>query len=110
MRLMSQGVRALAFLCYGGSFLARPFMSVREIFDWDILVDDYGVNLRFDALVEDVVVVSAATRWDPEQWGAARCKGSLLLEEDELPPSPDAPDDELRAIAEGVEVWDPIDA
>ena len=85
-------------------------MSVREIIDWDVSVDDYGVNLHFDAIVEDVILVAAATRWDPEQWGSARCKGSLLLVEDELPPSPDAEEGELRAIAEGVEIWEPIDA
>jgi len=69
-----------------------------------VLVDDIGAYVTFVARISDVVMVSPATRWDPEEWGSADCMGTIYLEDDQHPET----DEEFRALAENVDEWTPM--
>lgn len=64
-----------------------------------------GRVVYFEATIEDIVQVSCATRWDPAEFGSARCTGELLLEDDEKTPESF---DDFKALAELVETWNPV--
>ena len=79
--------------------------NILEITGYDVYVSDAGVHCEFRAIVEDSVVVAPATRWEPEQWGAAECVGSVLLADDELPPGEDNELEQLT-LADSVDNWE----
>lgn len=64
-----------------------------------------GRVLYFEAIIADVVQIAPATRYDPAQFGAATCKGDLLLDDNEK--APETLDD-FMCYAEQVPTWQPI--
>ena len=71
----------------------------------EIVTGPFGVSVQFQAVVDDVVQVSCATRFDPPQYGSAICSGSLLLADDDPLPMTDA---EFTELAQLVHDWQPI--
>jgi len=58
------------------------------------------------AVVEDAVLVYAATNTDPEEYGPALCESSFSLEENELLPKDD---DHLIEYLEGLDLdWEVV--
>ena len=64
-----------------------------------------GRVIYFEATIAEIVQISAATRWDPPEFGSAACRGDILLDDDE--PTPENLG-EFMAYAEQVETWQPI--
>jgi hypothetical protein len=79
--------------------------GVLEIQDYWITVSDQCTTCNFKALVEDAVQVLAATRYEPAEFGAATCVGSVDLGDDELPPGEDNEEAQL-ALADSVDNWE----
>lgn len=63
-----------------------------------------GWSVDFQAVVDDVVQVSAATRYDPAQYGSAVCDGSVFLGDEPLPTT----HQEFVELAERVDNWLPL--
>ena len=79
--------------------------AVLEIEDYWVTVSDKAVTLNFKALVEDAVQVAPGTRYEPAEFGAAYCIGSVDLGSDECPPSEDNEADQLL-MADLVQNWE----
>ena len=79
--------------------------AVLEIEDYWVTVTDQGTTCNFKALVEDAVQVLAGTRYEPAEFGAATCFGSVDLGDDELPPGEDNEEAQL-ALADTVDNWE----
>ena len=60
-----------------------------------------------EAVVEDSVVVMPQTDYDPAEWGAAMCRGSFYLCEDDVMPATDA--GMRRLLSERINNWELVD-
>ena len=79
-----------------------------RVLEIDSLDFDHDGLLHVTAVVDQVVLTHHATQRDPEEWGAALCRGSFYLSDEDLIPATDA---ELAVlIAERVDDWAPVDA
>jgi hypothetical protein len=80
---------------------------VNRVLEIDSLDFDPDGLVRVTALVDEMVLTHHATRFDPEEYGPALCRGSFYLSDEDLIPATDA---ELRKlIAARVDDWAPID-
>jgi len=57
--------------------------------------------------VDDVVLVAPQTYDDPAEYGAALCRGSFYLQDDEVIPHDD--DDLCRFVADRIDTWEVLD-
>ena len=78
--------------------------DIVEIQSRKIIHGPCGWSVDFQAVVDDIVQVSAATRHDPPQYGSAVCDGSVLLGDEPLPTT----HREFLELAELVENWQPV--
>lgn len=79
--------------------------DILQIQDRKIIHGPCGWSVDFTAVVDDIVQVSAATRYEPAQFGSALCEGSVLLADDDpLPTS----HQEFLELADLVDNWQPI--
>ena len=79
--------------------------DILQIQDRKIIHGPCGWSVDFTAVVDDIVQVSAATRYEPAQFGSALCEGSVLLADDDpLPTS----HQEFLELAGLVDNWQPI--
>ena len=80
---------------------------MNRVLEIDSLDFDPDGLVRVTALVDEMVLTHHATRFDPEEYGPALCRGSFYLSDEDLIPATDA---ELRKlIAARVDDWAPID-
>lgn len=69
-----------------------------------ILTDEFGCqHCEFTAIVDDMVQTVPASRFGPAEFGAALCRGTLLLSGDETSVNP------VEAM-HYVDDWTPVDA
>ena len=78
-------------------------MRVLEIRDLEF----DGDRLLVTALVEDAVLVAAASHLDPPEWGAALCRGAMYLDTETLIPATDSELCDL--LTDRIDDWSPID-
>lgn len=79
--------------------------DIIEIQDRKIVHGPCGWSVDFTAVVNDIVQISAATQFDPPQFGSAVCEGSVLLSDDDQLPTMHS---EFYELAELVENWQPV--
>jgi len=80
---------------------------VSQVLEIDSLEFDPDGLLRVIAVVDEMVLTHHATRFDPEEYGPALCRGSFYLSDEDLIPATDA--ELAKLIAERVDDWAPID-
>ena len=78
-----------------------------QVLEIDSLDFDHDGLLHVTALVDEVVLVRKQTIFDPPEYGAALCRGSFYLSDEDLIPATDA--ELCRLIAERVDDWAPVD-
>lgn len=72
---------------------------------YEIRNEPTGRVVFFEAVIDDVVQTSPATRYDPAEYGSALCTGELPLEDDE--PTPQNFDEAL-CYAQTLDIWTPV--
>ena len=78
-----------------------------QVLEIDSLEFDPDGLLRVTAVVDEVVLVHQQTILDPPEYGAALCRGSFYLSDEDLIPATDA--ELAKLIADRVDDWAPID-
>ena len=78
-----------------------------QVLEIDSLVFDHDGLLHVTAVVDEVVLVRKQTILDPPEYGAALCRGSFYLSDEDLVPATDALLRKL--IADRVDDWAPVD-
>ena len=78
-----------------------------QVLEIDSLEFDHDGLLRGTAVVDEGVLVRKQTIFDPPEYGAALCRGSFYLSDEDLVPATDALLRKL--ISDRVDDWAPID-
>lgn len=78
-----------------------------QVLEIDSLVFDHDGLLHVTAVVDEVVLVRKQTIFDPPEYGAALCRGSFYLSDEDLVPATDALLRKL--ISDRVDDWAPVD-
>ena len=78
-----------------------------QVLEIDSLVFDHDGLLHVTAVVDEVVLVRKQTIFDPPEYGAALCRGSFYLSDEDLIPATDA--DLCKLLAARIDDWAPVD-
>ena len=79
-----------------------------QVLEIDSLEFDHDGLLRVTAVVDEMVLVRKQTILDPPEWGAALCRGSFYLSDEDLIPATDA--QLCKLISERVDDWAPVES
>ena len=79
-----------------------------QVLEIDSLEFDPDGLLRVVAVVDEMVLVRKQTILDPPEWGAALCRGSFYLSDEDLIPATDA--QLCKLISERVDDWAPVES
>lgn len=88
-------------------FLMRSFSVMADLLELRSLSVSEDGLCDVVAVVEDVVEVRPQTYEDPAEFGAALCRGSFYISDDEVVPV-DA-DSQLQFVGEHVSYWEVLD-
>lgn len=78
--------------------------DVLEILDLYFTPDN---QCHVEAVVDDMVLARRQTELDPPEWGAAVCRGSFYLCEDDVIPATDA--GVRRLFSDRIDNWEVVD-